>query len=128
MLRQNTRVQIQQCEGGLIELRYFETQSTNCYLGWKLAAAEAKDLARWWTSQGKQAHLRDLPIRRLRAGCILVSMVTLGTVEVHGVNKHGRAKLKGHSLPREVVECLAEQRIGVQPSKTTRSPKVAEAC
>ena len=128
MHRQNTRVQIQQCEGGLIELRYFETQSTNCYLGWKLVADEARDLAQWWISQGKRTRLQDLPIRHLRAGCILVSMVTLGTVEVRGVDKYGRAKLKGHSLPREVVEFLAKQMMGVQPSKTTRSPEVTEAC
>ena len=128
MHRQNTRVQIQGPEDGVLELRYFDTSSANCYLGWKLAVNEVTDLAQWWISQGKHACLRDLPIRRLRAGCILVSMVTLGTVEVRGVDKHGRAELKGHSLPREVVEFLAKQMMGVQPSKITRSPKVAKAC
>ena len=128
MYSQHARVQIQGPEDGVLELRYFETLSSNYYLGWRLAADEAKDLAQWWISQGKHACLQDFPIRHLRAGCVLVSMVTLGTVEVRGVDKYGRAKLKGYSLPREVVEFLAEQVVGVQPSKTTRSPKVAEAC
>ena len=113
MYSQHARVQIQGPEDGVLELRYFETLSSNCYRGWKLAADEARDLAQWWISQGKRARLRDLPIRHLRAGCILVSMVTLGTVEVRGVDKYGRAKLKGYSLPREVVEFLAKEKVPV---------------
>jgi len=46
MFRQHTRVQIQQPEDGLLELRYFETPSANCYLGWKLAADEARSRAK----------------------------------------------------------------------------------
>lgn len=128
MHHDHMRVQIQQSEDSVLELRYFETSSAGCYLGWKMLAEEADDLARWWASQGKHIGLHNLPIRHLRTGCILVSMATRETLEVRGVDKYGRTNLKGYSLPREVVELLAKEIVPGQPSKAHFGPKVNELC
>ena len=121
-------MQIKQTEDGLLELRYFKTPSSTGYLSWTLTAGQAEELAEWWMSQGCNTGLTDLPIRNLQVGCVLISMVTLETIDVRGLDAHNRPKLQGHSLPREVIEFLsmwmtAEQQSGKRPVQ-----EVAEAC
>lgn len=109
MHHEPTRVQVEQVENAVLELRYFDTPGSNCYRSWKLSVAEAADLTAWWRSQGKLTNSRHLPIRHLRVGRLLISMVTLETIEVRGLDARAKPKLQGSSLPREVVEFLGKQ-------------------
>ena len=128
MHHEPTRVQIEQAENAVLELRYFDAPGSNCYRSWKLTVDEAADLAEWWTSQGQYICRRHLPVRNLRVGCVLISMVTLETIEVRGLDARARPKLQGCSLPREVVEFLSKRMAEKQRSRTLPPQEVAEAC
>lgn len=114
------------CVDGVLELRYFETRSSNRFLSWKLDLDEARDLARWWTSHGERILPRDLPIRQIRAGGVLISMFALGFLDARGLDKLGRPKMHGYSLPREVVELLAIQMAKAQRERKPSGQKAVE--
>ena len=122
-----TRMQIEQVDGGLLELRYFKAPSSG-HLSWKLTADQAEELAGWWMSQGCNTGLSDLPIRNLQVGCVLISMVTLDTFEVRGLDAHNTPKLQGYLLPREVIEFLSTRMRAVQQPGPRPIREVAEAC
>jgi hypothetical protein len=100
------RVKIQYIEDGVLELRYMYKPDGDKYLGWKMPVHEARDLAQWWKAEGARTEIGHLPICSLRFQSVLISMFTLRTMDVRGVDKHGRVKRLGCSLPREVVEYL----------------------
>jgi hypothetical protein len=47
-------------------------------------------LLRWWETSGRHIRRRDLPIRSLRVGDILVSMIALETIDLRGLDARGR--------------------------------------
>lgn len=101
------RTEISLADDGILEIRCFEPPSASCYRGWKMLLGEATDLAKWWLSEGRDARGRSLPIRSLRSGNVLVSIATLETIEVRGLDGQGRPKVNGCSLPKEVVQFLS---------------------
>lgn len=108
MRHEATRVQVEQVGDHAIEVRYCEEPGRNYYRGWRLTVDEAAGLAAWWTSQGRLWDAQSLPVRRLRTGGIVVSMLSLASVEVRGFDDRGRLKLQGCSLPRDTLEALAD--------------------
>ena len=123
-----TRVQVEQVDSAVIELRYFETPGGNGYRSWKLTVNEAADLAAWWTSQGKHARRRHLPIRQLGVGCLKVSMGALETVLVRGTGACDRLKCHDYLLPRKVVELLSRRMADKQQLEAPGTHEVAETC
>ncbi|MCE5328082.1 MAG: hypothetical protein LLG01_16875 [Planctomycetaceae bacterium] len=103
----NVRIEIIPADDGVLDIRCFELPSASCYRRWKMLLGEAMDLAKWWLSEGRDARRRSLPIRSLRSGNVLVSMATLETIDVRGLDAQGRQKLNGCSLPKEVVQFLS---------------------
>ena len=103
------RLQMEQAENSVLELRYFDTPGSNCYRSWKLSVDEAADLAEWWKSQGQYTCPRDLPVRNLRVGSVQISMPALEAIEVRGLDSRNRPKLQGCLLPRDVVEFLSRK-------------------
>ena len=128
MCHERTSVQIEQLDGEMFELRYFDTPECHGYRSWKLSVAEAADLTAWWTSQGRLTCSRHLPIRCLRTGGILVSMFTLTSIEICGLDSRGKPRMQNCSLPREVVEVLAQRLTETQTITTPLAHEAAEAC
>ena len=128
MHRKPMRVQVEQIENAVLELRYFDTPGSNYYRGWKLSVVEAADLTAWWTSQGRLINSWHLPIRCLRTGRILISMFTLANIEVCGLDWRDKPKMQSCFLPREVVKVLARWHAETHTVTKPLFLKEAETC
>ncbi|MCK5256645.1 MAG: hypothetical protein KAQ81_11515 [Deltaproteobacteria bacterium] len=103
----NEQVEINKKEDGIVELRYFDRPNVSSPFSWKIPIQEADDLAKWWLTDGVQIRKEDVPVLNRRCGRILISMFTSSFVEVRVLNQYGKLKLRGYSLPVEVVENVA---------------------
>lgn len=106
MNKQGERVEIERIKDEIIEIRYFDEEHGDRYLGWKMSVKYAIDLARWWRNEGQQIKMKQLPVINYKFFDILISMFTQAKVEVRSFDQYGRISSLGFSFPRKVVEYL----------------------
>ena len=75
-------------------------------LCWLMSAREARDLARWWTTEDLDVKSGQTSIRDKKVGSVLISMFAPKLIHVRGLHKFGGCKIVGYSFPREAVEYL----------------------
>jgi D-glycero-D-manno-heptose 1,7-bisphosphate phosphatase len=93
---------------GLVELRCPYWRDKNLSRIWTLPLHHARDLARWWRSEGAELGAAQLPLRDRRFQSVSISMFTPATIEVSSLDSISRPKLESCSLPRSLVGRLAE--------------------
>lgn len=106
MSKQGQYVEIEHTNDGIIEIRYFDEEHGDRYLGWKMYVKNAIDLARWWRNEGQQTKKKQLPVIDYKYFSILISMFTQARVEVRSFDQYGRISFLGFSFPRKVIEHL----------------------
>jgi len=93
----------------LVELRSPCWRDKNFSLVWTMPLQHARDLARWWQAEGAELGAAQVPLRDRRFQSVSLSIFTLATVEVRGLDSLGRPKLEAYSLPRSLVGRLVER-------------------
>lgn len=106
MNKQGERVEIEKIKDEIIEIRYFDEEHGDRYLGWKMSVKNAIDLAKWWRNEGQQTKKKQLPVIDYKFFSILISMSTQAKVEVRSFDQYGRISSLGFSFPRKVVEYM----------------------
>lgn len=99
-------MEIERTDNGIIDIRYFDEEHGDRYLGWKMSIKNAIDLARWWRNEGQQIRKKQLPVIDYKFFGILISMFTQTRVEVRSFDQYGRISFPGFSFPRKVIEHL----------------------
>lgn len=89
-MKRSRRLEVLQSPKGVLEVRCYEPAAAKSYRSWQVLLAEARALAEWWETSGRHIRRRDLPIRSLRVGDILVSMIALETIDLRGLDARGR--------------------------------------
>ena len=128
MNKQGERVEIERIKDEIIEIRYFDKEHGDRYLGWKMSVKNAIDLAKWWRNEGQQTKKKQLPVIDYKFFSILISMSTQARVEVRSFDQYGRISSLGFSFPRKVIEHLDGWLQDGQQSQKSGNRKEAKIC
>lgn len=101
------KVEIINHSSGEIELRYYDTPGVNSYLNWKLPGSVAEELMDWWRKLAIN-EIKEYPLKGKTKNCQII-MHTNKYVDIREIDKFGRLKMGGWSLPTIVVEELIRQ-------------------
>ncbi len=102
--RENLRVRVEilNSASGEIEIHYYDDPHAESFLGWKLPESVFRDVMRWW-KKFKLHSDPKFPITERTTSC-KITMYTPKYVDIRPLDKFGRLKMGGWSLPRLVLE------------------------
>ena len=87
-----------------IEIRWYKQPGNTSYYSWKLTKPEIEDLLSWWMQKGISLENEKLPIKDYRYKNISISMYTMKTISIRGIDSYGQLKQIGASFPIELIE------------------------
>ena len=104
LLGSNKQTALFQHSNNHIEIRWYEQPDNNSYYSWKLTKQEVEDILSWWIHSGINLDNEKLPIKDYRYKNISISMYTMTTISIRGIDGYGQLKQIGASFPIELIK------------------------
>lgn len=102
--RENLRVRVEILNSASeeIEIHYYDDPHAESFLGWKLPEDVFQDVINWWR-KFKLCNNPKFPLSEKTKSC-KITMYTSKYIDIRPLDKFGRLKMGGWSLPRLVLE------------------------
>jgi len=99
-------------QGGLIEIRYFDSPEDELYRSWKLPVSIADSLIAWRQKMKKQKNAL-FPLKEKTRVCE-ITMNTDKFVDIKSLDCMGRTNMTGWSLPIVVIDNLRKWKTAIK--------------
>lgn len=104
LLGTNKQTSLFQHNNNQIEIRWYDQPGDSSYLAWKLTNHEIDDLLSWWSQSGIRIEKEELPLKEYKYKNISISMYTMKTISIRGIDGYGQLKQIGASFQIEILE------------------------
>jgi len=106
LLGSNKKIKLYQHSNNLLEIRWYNQSENSSYYAWKITKQEVEDLLHWWMHSGVSLNSEQLKISNFRYRNISISIHTLKSISIRGIDNYGKLKQIGASFPIELIENL----------------------